>query len=242
MTLKNTRVRATGKVLQAKPKNSPVAVDKYAPANCNYCATNISDGAPICSVCSSTQQERYLWFFITRQHLVRSGNYVLHYMPSPWVAARFSAVLGSHYHACAPANVDLSLYQTPLFVLDLADDVEKLIPNFYSLIIATNKLSALGQMVMPTLRACEKALSIGGSMLFGGDFIGADGQFVDEQMQSGLPSKNRRSPDAILRRDFGSDCRARSSFSGSRAELAGVGVSLREVDRITTSTLFWHQV
>lgn len=163
-------------------------------------------------------------------------------MPSPWVAARFSAVLGSYYHACAPANVDQTLYSTPLYTLDLADDVEKMTPNFCSLIIATNNLSALGQMVMPALRGFEKALSVGGSMLFGGDFIGADGQFVDEQMRGGRPGKNRRSPYAVLRSDFGSDCRTRSLWSGSRVELATIGVGTHDVDRITASTFFWHQV
>jgi len=242
MAVKRNKSSVNRRVAQVEPRAVPAVVEKLAQANCNYCAANLSDGAPICPICSSTEQERYLWSFVTRQYLVRSGEYVLHYMPSPSVAARFSAVLGSYYHACAPADVDQTLYPTPLYMMDPADDVEKLTPNFYSLIIAINNLGGLKQMVVPVLRGFEKALSVGGSMLFGGDFIGADGLFVDEQMQSDRPVNNRRSPYAVLRSGFGSDCRTRSSRSVSRTELARIGVSQQDVDRISQSTLFWHQV
>jgi hypothetical protein len=242
MPVNKNKLNVNLRVAQDESINIPAAVHKFAQANCNYCAATLSGGAPICPICFSTEQERYLWSFITRQRLVRSGEYVLHYMPSPWVAARFSAVLGSYYHACAPADVDQTLYPTPLYMMDPVDDVEKLAPNFYSLIIAINNLSTLKQMVMPVLRGFEKALIVGGSMVFGGDFIGADGLFVDEQMQSDRPGNNRRSPYAILRSGFGSDCRTRSSGSVSRTELARIGVNQQDVDRISTSTLFWHQV
>ncbi len=197
---------------------------------CCYCGITLSTDEPsTCMSCGASVPDRHLWMMVSRSKLLFPMSKVLHYKPSPPVARRFLAYLGSNYHACAPATFANQDQLITFHLFDPVEDAQRLAPNAYSLIIVTADLMQLKSDLIGTLRSLAKALSPGGSLLFGG--------IAEAQEGSKAGSKVEMS----IRAEFRRRCRTRSAWKFARDELKAVGVSPSQFDRLSSDTLWWYQ-
>jgi len=197
---------------------------------CCYCGVTLPSGErSTCMRCHASASDRYLWMTISKSKLLFPMSRVLHYKPSPPVARRFFAYLGSNYHACAPASFASADQLVPFHLFNPVEDAQHLAPNAYSLIIVTADLRQVKSDLIGTLRSLAKAVSPGGSLLFGGIADVKEG------------SKEGSMVEQSVRAEFRRRCRTRSTWKFTRDELKLAGVSPSQFDRLSSDTLWWYQ-
>jgi hypothetical protein len=218
---------------ESKPRN---------PHRCPFCAQHL-EIADDCGSCGGTVQDRVAWLALTTLRLMQPGATILHHMPRAALARRLYALFGPQYHATIPPGTEPPVPDIAFHAFDPATQATDLASASYRIIIIGAGLNQAGAAVPATLEALANALTPGGSLLFGGDVVDADGAIANKELAVvAMAGRTGVSSFAgMVRRQFKRDCRIRAGIDLSNATIDQAGVQPALMRRVTPQTLFWYQ-
>jgi len=196
-----------------------------------------------CGHCGATPQDRLGWLALTGLRLLQPGFSVLHHLPGAAMARRLYALLGRHYHPTLPPGMPPPITDVTFHAFDPASQAEALAPSSYRVIIIGAGLYECGAAVPAVLEALGTALSPGGSLLFGGNVVDADGGIAHKGLAAtAMTGRTGVSSFAgMIRRQFKRDCRLRPGMGLTKEMIDAAAVQQSLLRRVTPQTLFWCQ-
>lgn len=222
--------------------SDPVAGGAARSHTCPFCAhaLELDDD---CGHCGATPQDRLAWLALRGLRLLQPQATVLHHLPGTALARRLHALLGPGYHPTLPPGMAPPISDFPFHVFDPATQAEALAPSSYQVIIIGAGLHDCGAAVPAVLEGLFAALSRGGSLLFGGDVVDANGGISHKGLAAVAMSgpTGASSFAGMVKRQFRRECRLRlgMGLTNAMAEAAAVPPSL--LRRVSPQTLFWIQ-
>lgn len=208
---------------------------------CPFCAQPVLV-ADDCEACGGTVQDRVAWLALTALRLTHPGATILHHMPRPAIARRLYALFGSQYHATIPPGAEPPVADVVFHAFDPVTQAEALQPGGYRLIIIGDGLKSAGAAAPAVLEALANALAPGGSLLFGGDVVTADGGIASPELAAvTVGGRGASSFAGLVRRQFKRDCRIRAGVDIANAVIEKASVQPALLRRVTPQTLFWYQ-
>jgi hypothetical protein len=209
---------------------------------CPFCA-HVLELEEDCDHCGATPQDRLAWLALTGLRLLQPNATVLHHLPGTALARRLHALLGPTYHPTLPPGVAPPIADFAFHLFDPASQAEALAPGSYQVIIIGAGLNDCGAAVPSVLEALVAALSRGGSLLFGGDVVDAQGGIANKDLAAVAMSgpAGASSFAGMVKRQFRRECRLRLGMGLTNAMADATAVPPHLLRRVTPQALFWIQ-